>query len=227
MRNDLHWWEWLTWTAREIQTAGYDPHQRFNKIGHRRPLSLRWSLSIGMWGLKSATEIMVAVSINPGEEQKNSERGTYDVFKHRHGLLAGGQFARHMNKFPKEERDVPPTGWDQFELARAVHLRARTIMSDPPIRHVINGDVIDMVRLRFRILPIEAYLYHQAVETVLEENMKTRMTWIHMEREDQRKLWDNALGPGQPMVVECPEELRYAHQRKKEQQREQDEAELH
>lgn len=219
MKDDLKWWQWLTLTARETQVAGFDPHQRFNKIGHRRPLSPRWCLTIGMWGLKSANEIMAATGISPGVDQKNTQRGTYDVFKHRHRLLAGPQFARMMATLPdKDKREKPEGGWNQCHLATTAYVQSRILMGE--IHRPFCGEVIDTVRLRLHILPIEVYLYYDAIEFILAEHGLTRATWVNLSPEMRLEYWNTALREDGPMVVECPEELRYAHAHKKEQDRE-------
>lgn len=205
MTTELRWHEWLTKSYKEIEALGFNPKERFDRIGHKRALSSRWALTIGMWGLRTPTEIMTAVGgMNPGD----SSRGTFDVFKNRHRLFAGPQFARYMASQPNpDERDRREI-WTQCELATWVHGRTRERVEAMGFKLI--GTILDAVRLYFHLLPIEVYLYYRAVEDILENALMGRQTWIKLDDEERRSMWNNALGPGQPMVVECPDEVRYA-----------------
>lgn len=203
------WEDWLLKTHKEIEAAGENPNERFSRIGHRRPLSRRWARSIGMWGLRSPVEIMEAVG---GINASDSSRGTFDVFKHRHKLYAGPQFARYMATIePASERTIYEE-WTQAEIATTVHGHAQFLMRDKNgTTRPFDGTIIDAVRRRFHLLPIEVYLYHTTVENLLAERMMSRKTWYELGFLGRRQLWNNAWGPGQPAVVGPPEGVLLDH----------------
>ncbi len=200
--NDLRWYQWLTWTARQILEADCDPNERFDRIGHRRPLSARWALSIGMWGLRTPTEIMRAVGIDPN----TTARGTFDVFKYRHRLYSGAQMSRELATLPKvEDREFPYPVWDQYRLANIIYMRAqcRMVEKDTPF----NGDIIEMLRRQLGILPVEAYLYYYAINNIIEDLGISQISWVRLTPVERREAWDSVMD-GSPMVIECPEEVR-------------------
>ena len=212
--NDLEWWQWLCWTSREIKVAGYNPSDRVARIGHRRPLSTKWALTIGMWGVKTPTEIMHVLGLNPD----STERGTFDVFKHRHRLWCRHQlerfFATGVAEDDRVELDRP---WTQLDLAVRVHAHAYVLMGSEraPLK---KGKVpLDNLHYRFRIMPVEAYLYYTAIEHLLAENQIPYKTWFGMSADERKAVWDKGLDPQnpEPVVIQCADEVRYALHRKK------------
>lgn len=212
--NDLEWWQWLCWTSREIQMAGHNPSDRVVRIGHRRPLSTKWALTIGMWGVKTPTEIMHVVGLNPD----SSERGTFDVFKHRHRLWCRHQLERFFaTVLPRDERVVLDRPWTQLDLAVQVHAHAYALMSQEqaPIK---KGRIpFDRLHYRFKIMPVESYLYCTAVEHLLAENQIPYTKWFEMGFDERKEIWDLGLDPlnPEPVVIQCADEVRYALHRKK------------
>lgn len=201
--SEMPYWKWLIWTASQITAAGFDPKDRFETIGHRRPLSTRWALTIGMWGVQTPTEIMTTVGITPG----TADRGVFDVFKHRHRLFSGPQLLRELPFMPKKEERGYMKGrdWGQYDLGVQIHALARVRMHETSLG--FQGDVIETMRLQFHILPVEAYLYYNAVEAIIDDCGLRLEQWLTLDSQVRRRLWDTAFD-GSPMVIECPEEIR-------------------
>lgn len=202
---ELDWFEWLIFTKMEIKEAGADPTERYNRIGHKRPLSKQWAQTIGLWSLKEADSIMTAVG-----KDHDEQRSSYDMFKARHDLYTKRQFARHMRSLDRENRDRKL--YDQFDLALLCYASLQTQIWNAVKKGEASparGDLIDFTRRHYGVLPIEAYLYHRATFDVIAENELTMDEWGKLPYEQQREYWDLGLG-GKPIVIEpCPE-LRYA-----------------
>jgi hypothetical protein len=203
MSDGIPWYDWLTRTNKELLSAGADPSGRYDRIGHRRQLSVRWCLSVGMWALRSPTQIMAAVG---GIDPRNSERGTFDAFKHRHGLLCGPQFARTMRELPAGLCEIYPDGWTQCDLAVSVHARTRTHMLEK--KKPFGGDTITTIRNFYKILPVEAYLYYRAVEDLLIYRGIEWGSWLELTYVQRRRIWNEGTTLGTPIVIECPDVIR-------------------
>jgi hypothetical protein len=199
MITELKWGEWLTLSAEEIRKRGFESAERFRHIGHRRPMSLRWCLTIGMWGLKTPNEIMMRVGINP--DPRTNARGTYDVFKNRHHLRAAPHFARHMVKTHIDNKGVE---WNQATLGYTTHYLAKERMS--VTRQPFEGRVIADTHLKLGILPIEVYLYYHAVEYILMSKGIAWEDWVDLDTVKIEHLWNTAYD-GAPIVVGPTEEL--------------------
>ena len=212
--NDLEWWQWLCWTSREIKASGYNPSDRVVRIGHRRPLSTKWALTLGMWGVKTPTEIMHVLGINPD----SSERGTFDVFKHRHRLWCRHQLERFFaTGVALDERVSLNRPWTQLDLAGQVHASAYIMMEEEtsPLK---KGRVpLDRLHYKFHIMPVEAYLYYTTIEHLLTENQISYKDWFLMDHDRRKEIWDRGLDPRnpEPVVIQCANEVRYALHRKK------------
>jgi hypothetical protein len=212
--NDLEWWQWLCWTSREIQLSGYNPADRVKRIGHRRPLSAKWSLTVGMWGVRTPTEIMHVVGLNPD----STERGTFDVFKHRHKLWCRNQLERFFaEEVPVDERVRLGRPWTQCDLATQVHGYAYVQMSQERYGPKKGLLPLERIHYRFHIMPVEGYLYCANVEHLLVEHQIPYDKWFKMEAEERQALWDKGIDPAnpEPLIVQCAEQVRYAvHKRK-------------
>lgn len=165
--NDWFWW--LTSTDSAIRSAHRAPRERISACGHRRSLPLWLAKTVGMWGCSTSSQIMTVAGL---DHDDRSHRNILDVTVYRWGLifdtgrpLSGALFA-WSKIYRHEDEHKGHSAWDLREK-----WRKDTGKSHPGI------------------LPIEAFLYHREVNTILRSVREDPARWALLREKDRIKAW--------------------------------------
>lgn len=189
---EVKWWDWLLAGALDLKRLGVDPAQRLNQIGHKRPLSTRWSRTIGMWAVNEPKDLIkTAFPLAKEEVQKRRARTAYDVFKYRHRLVTKHDFVMTHLDPPnlKVFMEIGTVMVATYAYARMSDFVGRgSSLGSAAFNGVAwsrnaNGELVDEP---LGILPIEAVLYYRALEHIFSETSLSYVSWI---REDSAKAW--------------------------------------
>ncbi len=173
----MTWKEWLTLGAEDIKSQGFDPKQRFSRIGHRRLLPLRWARTVGMWGVCETRELMTTAGLDIAVPV---DRSTFEVFKHRHGVRSVKTLIAKWKTNPEEFRTDP-----QIFIAQAVYKGIRDLTR---ARWTVGAAGAELCKT-LMILPVEAVLYYiRFLEVIEAGGGETRIMKTSLQV--KRKLWD-------------------------------------
>lgn len=166
-RNNLPWWSWLTTTSASIRKThpSFSSAIRYDAIGHKRALSVRWALSVGMWG-GIYTKEQIFETVRPGTELRYTE------------------FLRSWKVRARVDRKLWPAGSvRRVELAQ----RACALFKTTNQSHS-RGDSLRAVGSALHILPVE-------VAVMLDEAHRLDVLDTdavdYWESEDAKTHWGN------------------------------------
>lgn len=188
----LKWWDWLLASPYSLRERGLDPTHRLAKTGHSRALSYRWAKTIGMWALRSETDIKKA---------SGTSAQSTAIFRQRYGLYSAAQslrvnypehtaenygvFGQVMTACHAHYAVHSALGANCFSLGAAARSCTGRVNSDNRIPQSLRPRVEGTLG----ILPIEALLYHSVIEWVLKKTQIPRQNWFNLMGTDRIEDW--------------------------------------
>jgi hypothetical protein len=164
---DLTWWAWLTKVARSSRHL--NSSARFEAVGHRRALSMKWALTVGMWGGVFTRDQIWGVA-RPRSTQVWTE------------------FLRSWKVRARVDHSLWPEG--RPSRAKLVQRVSQTFGELVPTAG--RGEALHSVARAFHVLPVDVAVMAHSLEVLLDERGQQALDyWGDPHEEDTRKQhWD-------------------------------------
>lgn len=174
----LAWWEWLTKPSRASKDICSST--RFEAVGHRRALSLKWALTVSMWGGVRTREQVWSVA-RPRSEQVWAE------------------FLRSW----KVRARVDHSLWPEGRPSRARLVQRTTHLLEELTPAMGRGAALQAVARAFHVLPVDVAVMSNHLEALLDDRGQSDLEYWSDPNEDElrRASW-NDWDPLPPAVLE-------------------------